>query len=159
MFFLTQLYIQIIIIILIFGLLSYFTMGVVERILEVEVGVQHKISKSVKLTYCQILFIILFFALSQAYYISNCSKEHCPLENDLAVWIFCPSILLFCPVNNILALPMICLAFYVYNSNILNFSCVHPVSGLQWNGRKIWNGKTGKWEIDESPAEHEVFEL
>lgn len=151
--------IQILITILIYALYAYLAVGTTERFFAYEEEFRYTIPKSVKLTSLQMIYTIIFFVCSQTYYISLSCMTYYPFQQEKIAIKFWSPTLLFCPLINIFTLPTIHLAICVHNSNSIHFSRQHPGTRLKWDGMKKWNAISGKWEIDESPKDHEILNL
>ncbi|CAI46616.1 Serpentine Receptor, class U [Caenorhabditis elegans] len=149
----------ILITILIYALYAYLAVGTTERFFAYEEEFRYTIPKSVKLTSLQMIYTIIFFVCSQTYYISLSCMTYYPFQQEKIAIKFWSPTLLFCPLINIFTLPTIHLAICVHNSNSIHFSRQHPGTRLKWDGMKKWNAISGKWEIDESPKDHEILNL
>lgn len=143
----------------IYGLITYLAVAAAERILESEPDMKFEFPKAGQLNNLQVISILVFSIVSQTYYVYLCFMDYYPFCEEYIAIMFWSRTLFFCPLLNILTLPMIHLGFYVYNSDTILFSRVHPETGLKWRGIKRWNVKSRKWEIDESPEQHAVLDL
>lgn len=117
---------------------------------EREVPIHYRLLKTAKLTNSQKLLVVLFFATTEAFYIALSFNALDPLTDEYLVLGFYYTTRFICPAINILAIPMIYVAFLAYNSEEFAFSGLESTSGRFWHGVYKRIEKSGEWEYVET---------
>ncbi|CCD63716.1 Serpentine Receptor, class U [Caenorhabditis elegans] len=122
-------------------------------LLETEFPIHYRLSKTTKITMPQKLFITFFLAVSGASFIGISFINLDQFTDEYVGLAFYYTTRYFCPAINIIAIPMIYVAFLAYNSEEFAFSGKEPTSGRFWYGVCRWNEKLGEWEHVETIPE------
>ncbi|CCD63738.1 XK-related protein [Caenorhabditis elegans] len=117
---------------------------------EREVPIHYRLSKTTKITTAQKVFMVFFFATTEVFYIALSFIALDPLADEYVSSGFFYTTRFICPAINILAIPIVYVAFLAYNSEEFAFSGLEPTSGRFWHGVYKRIEKSGEWEYMET---------
>lgn len=106
--------------------------------------------KRAKATTAQKLFIIIFMALTEAYYIGRCFISLVPWADQEEAYEIRDVTRFILPIINILSIPLIYVACLAYYSEEVAFSEMVPDNMVLRRGVCSWERKSRRWIYEET---------